>query len=49
LSSDHDVANLIYRIEGEWWFDIRMILVDLIGNMSEHLSFDLRHESAPRV
>ena len=37
------------RIDGEWWFDIRMILVDLIGNMSEHLSFDLRHEPAPRV
>jgi hypothetical protein len=36
------------RIDGEWWFDIRMILVDLIGNMTEHLSFDLRTERAPR-
>jgi len=25
-----------------------MILTDLIGNMTEHLSFDLRTERAPR-
>ena len=36
------------KIEGEWWFDVRMICVDLIGNMTEHLSFDLRTERAPR-
>ena len=36
------------RIDGEWWFDVRMIFVDLIGNMTEHLSFDLRPERAPR-
>ena len=37
-----------HRIDGEWWFDVRMIFVDLIGNMSEHLSFDLRHDRPPR-
>ena len=37
-----------HRIDGEWWFDVRMIFVDLIGNMTEHLSFDLRHDQAPR-
>jgi len=26
-----------------------MILVDLIGDMTQHLSFDLRSEPAPRV
>jgi hypothetical protein len=36
------------RIEGEWWFDLRMIYVELIGDMTQHLSFDLRHERAPR-
>jgi 3-phenylpropionate/cinnamic acid dioxygenase small subunit len=40
--------DTFHRIDGEWWFDIRMILVDLIGNMTEHLSFDLRTERAPR-
>ena len=37
-----------HRIDGEWWFDVRMIFVDLIGNMNEHLSFDLRHDRPPR-
>jgi hypothetical protein len=37
-----------HRVDGAWWFDVRMILVDLIGNMTEHLSFDLRHERPPR-
>ena len=36
------------RIEGEWWFDLRMIHVELIGDTTQHLSFDLRHEQAPR-
>jgi 3-phenylpropionate/cinnamic acid dioxygenase small subunit len=36
------------RIDNEWWFDLRMIFVDLIGNMTEHLSFDLRHDRPPR-
>ena len=40
--------DTFHKIEGEWWFDIRMIYVDLIGNMTEHLSFDLRTERPPR-
>ena len=40
--------DTFHRIDDQWWFDVRMILVDLIGNMTEHLSFDLRTERAPR-
>jgi len=40
--------DTFHKVDGEWWFDVRMIFVDLIGNMSEHLSFDLRTERAPR-
>jgi 3-phenylpropionate/cinnamic acid dioxygenase small subunit len=29
------------RVEGEWRFADRLVLVDQIGDMSEHLSFDL--------
>jgi hypothetical protein len=40
--------DTFHRIKGAWWFDVRMIFVELIGNMTEHLSFDLRTERAPR-
>jgi hypothetical protein len=40
--------DTFHRIDGAWWFDVRMIFVDLIGNMTEHLSFDLRHDPPPR-
>ena len=40
--------DTFHRVDGAWWFDVRMIHVDLIGNMSEHLSFDLRHDRPPR-
>ena len=40
--------DTFHRIDDQWWFDVRMILVDLICNMTEHLSFDLRTERAPR-
>jgi 3-phenylpropionate/cinnamic acid dioxygenase small subunit len=40
--------DTFHKIGSEWWFDVRMIHVDLIGNMTEHLSFDLRTERAPR-
>ncbi len=40
--------DTFHKVDGEWWFDVRMIFVDLIGNMTEHLSFDLRTERAPR-
>ena len=29
---------------GRWWFEHRRISVDQIGNMSDHLSFDLAAE-----
>ncbi len=29
------------RVQGQWQFADRMVLVDQIGDMSEHLSFDL--------
>lgn len=32
------------RIDGDWWFDVRLIHVDQIGDMHEHLSFDLTTE-----
>lgn len=29
------------RIEGRWWFDTRVILVDLVGDLSQHLLYEL--------
>lgn len=29
------------RIDDRWWFDTRIILVDLVGDLSRHLLFDL--------
>jgi 3-phenylpropionate/cinnamic acid dioxygenase small subunit len=29
------------RIDGRWWFDTRIILVDLVGDLSRHLLYDL--------
>ncbi len=34
--------DTFHRIDGRWWFDTRTIFVDLIGDMSKHLLFDLR-------
>jgi len=30
------------RIDGRWWFDTRIILVDLVGDLSRHLQYELR-------
>jgi 3-phenylpropionate/cinnamic acid dioxygenase small subunit len=30
------------RLEGRWWFDTRIMLVDLVGDLSRHLLFELR-------
>jgi 3-phenylpropionate/cinnamic acid dioxygenase small subunit len=30
------------RIDGRWWFDTRIILVDLAGDLSHHLLYELR-------
>ena len=29
------------RIDGHWWFDTRILLVDLVGDISRHLLYDL--------
>jgi 3-phenylpropionate/cinnamic acid dioxygenase small subunit len=29
------------RIDGRWWFDTRIMLVDLVGDLSRHLLFKL--------
>jgi 3-phenylpropionate/cinnamic acid dioxygenase small subunit len=29
------------RIQGVWWFDTRIMLVDLLGNLKEHLLYEL--------
>ena len=29
------------RIDGEWWFDTRIMLVDQLGDLSRHLLFEL--------
>lgn len=29
------------RIEGRWWFDTRIMWVDLVGNLKEHLLYEL--------
>lgn len=29
------------RIDGHWWFDTRVILIDLVGDLSQHLLFEL--------
>ena len=29
------------RIDGRWWFDTRIILVDLVGDLSRHLLYEL--------
>jgi hypothetical protein len=29
------------RIDGRWWFDTRVMLVDLIGDLGHHLLYDL--------
>ena len=30
------------RIDGRWWFDTRIMLVDLVGDLSQHLRYELR-------
>ena len=29
------------RLEGTWWFDTRIMLVDLLGDLSRHLLYEL--------
>jgi len=30
------------RIDGRWWFDTRIMIVDLVGDLSRHLLYELR-------
>ena len=36
-------------VDGSWWFADRLVLVDQIGNMKDHLSFDLARDPIPRI
>ena len=29
------------RIDGRWWFDTRLIIIDLVGDLSRHLLYEL--------
>lgn len=42
----HDTFRVV---DGQWCFADRSIFVDQIGNMKEHLSFDLTRDPIPRV
>lgn len=42
----HDAFHVV---DGAWCFAERLIHVDQIGDMSDHLSFDLRRDPIPRV
>ena len=33
--------DTFHRIDGRWWFDTRIMLVDLIGDLSHHLLYEL--------
>ena len=33
--------DTFHRIDGRWWFDTRIMFVDLVGDLSKHLLFDL--------
>jgi 3-phenylpropionate/cinnamic acid dioxygenase small subunit len=35
----HDSFHVV---DGRWWFDTRIMLVDLVGDLSRHLLFELR-------
>jgi len=33
--------DTFHRLEDEWWFDTRVMFVDLVGDLSRHLLYDL--------
>ncbi len=33
--------DTFHRIQGVWWFDTRIMLVDLMGNLKQHLLYEL--------
>ena len=34
--------DTFHRVDGTWWFDTRVMLVDQVGDLSHHLKYDLR-------
>ncbi len=42
----HDTFHVV---DGHWCFADRLISVDQIGNMSDHLSFDLARDPIPKI
>lgn len=38
--------DTFHRVDGRWWFDSRTIFIDLLGDLSQHLLYDLT-ESGP--
>jgi hypothetical protein len=34
--------DTFHRIDDRWWFDTRIMLVDLVGDLTRHLLFELR-------
>jgi hypothetical protein len=33
--------DAFHRIEGHWWFDTRIMLIDLVGDLSRHLLIEI--------
>ena len=33
--------DTFHRVDDEWWFDVRVMLVDLVGDLSQHLKYEL--------
>lgn len=33
--------DTFHRVDGEWWFDTRVMFVDQVGDLSHHLKYDL--------
>lgn len=33
--------DTFHRVDGKWWFDTRIMFVDLLGDLSRHLLIDL--------
>jgi hypothetical protein len=34
--------DTFHRIDGRWWFDTRIMFVDLVGDLGHHLLYELR-------
>ena len=34
--------DTFHRVGGRWWFETRILFVDLVGDLSRHLLYELR-------